>query len=261
MGNSNYNSLQASLTKRLSHGLLFQLSYTYSHSIDNSSGFEDSFGQGFRAVSPYNFAAYRGDSAFDARHRLVFSYDYELPHLTKNWNNTFSKYVLNGWRFAGVTTFQAGFPFLFSDTNLRSLSCDAFSFGGCADEPNVKGPLTSLDPRTASAVNTVRNANNTTSLPYYWFNPNQFSRQAFGTFGNVGRNNFHGPGINNTDFALDKEFQLSESRKVQLRLEAYNLFNHTQFSAPTGNVNSGNFGRILAASASRVFQLGAKFYF
>ena len=99
-------------------------------------------------------------------------------------------------------------------------------------------------------------------LPNYWFDPNQFTRQTFGTFGTSGRNSIHGPGLNNTDLALQKEVQFSEARKLQLRLEAYNLFNHAQFNLPGANsASTSTFGRITSAHAGRLVQLGAKFYF
>ena len=264
-GVSSYNSLQASLNKRFSHGLSFLLSYTYSHSIDIGSSFEDS-SFNIRAINPYDFATERGDSAFDVRHRFVASYDYELPHLSKFWNNAFTKYALDGWRLSGITTLQTGFPITVADTGFRSLTCDGFVFYDCWDAPNVNGPVATYDPRVSSLVNTTRNPNNTTALPNYYFNPNAFSLEAIGMQGNAGRNNFHGPGINNTDLALAKQVRFSESRSLELRLEAFNAFNHTQFRFSSSiisfsDINSSNFGRTLTAAPGRVVQLGAKIYF
>ena len=264
-GVSSYNSLQASLNKRFSYGLSFLLSYTYSHSIDIGSSFEDSSFNA-RAINPYNFGLERGDSAFDARHRLVASYDYELPHLSKFWNNSFTKYALDGWRLSGITTLQTGFPITVADTGFRSLTCDGLVFYDCWDGPNVNGPVATYDARTATLVNTTRNPSNTTALPYYYFNPNAFSLEAFGMLGSAARNNFHGPGINNTDMALAKQVRFSESRSIELRLEAFNAFNHTQFRFSSSiisfsDINSSNFGRTLTAAPGRVVQLGAKIYF
>ena len=264
-GVSSYNSLQASLNKRFSHGLSFLLSYTYSHSIDIGSSFEDS-SFNIRAINPYNFATERGDSAFDARHRFVASYDYELPHLARFWNNAFTKYALDGWRLSGITTLQTGFPITVADTGFRSLTCDGFVFYDCWDAPNLNGPVSTYDPRVTTLANTTRNPNNTRALPYYYFNPNAFSLEAFGMLGNAGRNNFHGPGINNTDLALAKQIRFSESRSLELRLEAFNAFNHTQFRFSSSiisfsDINSSNFGRSLTAAPGRVVQLGAKVYF
>ncbi|HYL37887.1 MAG TPA: carboxypeptidase regulatory-like domain-containing protein [Bryobacteraceae bacterium] len=264
-GVSSYNSLQVSLSKRLTHGLSFLLSYTYSHSIDIGSSYEDSSFNA-RAINPYNFALNRGDSAFDARHRFVATYDYELPHLSKYWNNAFTKYALDGWRVGGITTLQTGFPITVADTGFRSLTCSAFVAYDCWDAPNLDGPVATFDPRTSLVVNTTKNPANTKPLPYYYFNPNAFSLESFGMLGNAGWNNFHGPGINNTDLALAKKVQIDESRSVELRLEAFNAFNHTQFLFSSSviavsDINSSNFGRSLTARQGRIVQLGAKVYF
>ena len=270
-GVSSYHSLQASLQKRLSHGLSFLAAYTWSHSIDDTSGYENS-SYGYRGVNPFNFAANKGDSAYDARQRFVVSYDYEIPHLSRFGRTSWTRQVLDGWHLAGITTLQTGFPVGVADTGFRSLSCDWFSFYGCPDAPDVVAPVQPLNPRTSSAVNRTRDTENTQALPYYWFDPNAFALAPFGAFGNAGRNNFHGPGINNTDLSLSKRWTLrpEERRFLELRLETYNLANHTQFSTipvtnagsgVNGNINSGNFGRVLSALPGRTVQLGAKLYF
>ena len=264
IGVSSYNSLQVSLHKNFSHGLTFLLGYTWSRSIDDGSGYEESSTQSSsngRDFNIYNARLSRGDSAFDARHRFVASYDYEIPRV-RAWDNAFTKYVVNGWRISGITTLQTGFPFTPYDTGLRSLTCSVLNYYGCSDGPNGIGAITTYDPRNSSIVNTVANPANTNSLPNYWFNPNQFSRQAFGMFGTSGRNSIHGPGLNNTDLALQKEVLFNEAMKLQLRLEAYNLFNHAQFNLPGANsASTATFGRITSAHAGRLIQLGAKFYF
>ena len=110
-GNSNYNAFQATINKSLSHGLTFLLAYTYSHSLDNGSSFENS---GFGGVAgpglnPFNFHDNYGDSAFDARHRMVLSYTYNIPSL-QHIAHWIPSRVADGWRFGGITTFQGGFP-------------------------------------------------------------------------------------------------------------------------------------------------------
>jgi Carboxypeptidase regulatory-like domain len=268
-GVSSYNSFQVSLNKRFSHGLTFLAAYTWSHSVDIGSSYEDSgtTSSGIsRSVNPYNFALSRGDSTFDARHRFVVNYVYDLPRVSPHWNNVFSRYVLDGWRLAGITTLQTGFPVTIGDTGYRSLTCDSSEFYKCWDTPNVNGSVALYDPRSTVLVNTAKNPANTAAFPDYYFNPNAFSLEAIGTLGNEGRNNFHGPGINNTDLALTKELRLSENRSIELRLESFNTFNHTQFEfssriASFQDINSSTFGRVLTAAPGRVVQLGAKFYF
>jgi len=274
MGVSSYNSLQVQLQKRLSHGLMFQASYTWAHSIDDTSGYEGSgaaSGLG-RGIDPFNFALDRGDSNFDARHRFVVNYTYELP--IPKWNNAFGKYVLDGWRVGGITTLQTGFPIIVGDTGFRSLTCDALEYYTCWDTPSVTGYPGIYDPRNATLVNATKGG--TTAKPYYYFNPNAFGLEQIGTIGNEGRNNFHGPGLNETDLVLAKDIRFTEQRRIEVRLEAFNVFNHTQFAFTSPSVglnftdiNSGNFARTLTTQASgsppqivgRVVQLGAKIYF
>ena len=203
----------------------------------------------------------------------MLSYDWEVPGASRLRSNAFTRTVLDGWHVAGITTLQTGFPVEIADTGFRSLSCDAYTFYGCPDAPNNVSPVQTLNPRTSSEVNTTRNAANTTGRPYYYYlNPNSFALEPIGTIGNMGRNNFHGPGINNTDLSLSKRvyFTGEQRRFAELRLEGYNVFNHTQFSpvpvtnlgsGVNGDINSSNFGRVLGASSGRIIQLGAKIYF
>jgi len=270
IGQSSYNSLQISLNKRLSHGLSFMASYTYGHSIDNTSGYEGSgAAPGLdRTANPYNIqGSYFGDSTYDARQRLVLSYDWEVPYASKHWNNIFAREVLDGWKLAGITTLQGGFPVTIGDTAFRSLTCDQYVYYQCWDAPNVVGPIQTYDVRTSSLVNTAKTPTATTVRNDYYFNPNSFQLEPIGTLGNAGRNNFHGPGINNTDLSLIKDIKMvKENQKLELRMDTFNTFNHTQFRFSSSvlsfsDLNSSNFGRALSAASGRVVQLAAKFYF
>ncbi|HEV2493156.1 MAG TPA: carboxypeptidase-like regulatory domain-containing protein [Terriglobia bacterium] len=268
-GISNYNSLQATFTKRLSHGLQFFATYTYSKAMDDGSGFENSaFGGGgfggygsLRATNPFNqSAADYGPSVYDATHRFVISYTYEFPAI-HHFNNWAAKRLVEGWRMSGVTALQSGFALDVIDAGFRSLTCDVLIFSACWDVPNVVGPAQYGNPRTDSFVNATKGG--TTPKDHYWFNPNTFSREAFGTIGNAGRSPLRGPGINNFDWGFFKDTAITERTRLELRFEFFNLFNHTQFSdnSISTNINSGNFGRILSAQPSRIIQLAAKVYF
>jgi len=259
-GKSGYNSFQTSLNKGFTHGLSFLLSYTWSHSIDDGSGLEDS-GFNLRGTNVLIPGLNVGDSSFDARHRFVASYSYLLPNLHNSFN-WLPSMAFGGWQLTGITTLQTGFPINLGDTGLTSLTCDANTFYACPDSPNQIGPLHHLDIRTSS----IGGVNN------FFFDPSAFAVAAPGTFGNVRRNSIHGPGLNNTDFAILKNTPIGGSdspRYVQLRLEAFNLFNHTQFCTNTSCVDGdiqdagagGTFGKISAAQPGRLVQLGAKIYF
>jgi hypothetical protein len=260
-GNSRYNSLQASLNKRVSHGLSFLLAYTYAHAQDNGSNFENtSFGT--RGTNPFIPALNWGDSGFDARQRFVASYQYEIP-VPHQWNSGILKRVLGGWRVAGNTTFQTGFPINVADSNLTSLTCWSATFYGCPDNPNQAAAIVKYNPRN---VQTLANCAGTPHTGNYYFAPASFCHAAFGTFGNAGRDSFHGPGLNFTNLALMKDIQLKEQMKIELRLESFNTFNHVNFNLPASSgqdVNSSRFGRITSDSniGPRTVQLAGKFYF
>lgn len=269
-GNSRYNSLQASLNKRTSHGLQFLLSYTYAHSQDDGSGFESSsFGN--RGVNPLVPGLNWGDSDFDARQRFVASYQYEIPMPHRLTSNGILDRVFKGWRVAGNTTLQSGFPLSFNDTNMTSLTCPGFGiiFYTCWDNPNQVTSIVKYDPRQ---VQTLDNCAGTAHKGNFYFGPAVACHATFGTFGNTGRDSFHGPGQNYTNLALMKDIQVKEQMRFELRLETFNTFNHVNFNNPQSsfgsggastNVNSGTLGRITSDSAvgPRLVQLAAKFYF
>jgi len=258
-GSSHYNSLQVSVNKAPSHGLAFLASYTYSHSLDFGSSFENSsFGGANRGQNPFNPRVNFGDSQFDARHRFVFSYTYELPSIGRfhafQW---IPSRITEGWRIAGITTLQTGFPVDIRDTNLRSLTCNNFVFYACWDVPNLIAPVRLMDPRSGTSTHPVTGATQVNSF----FTTQSFAREPFGTFGNVRRNIFHGPGLDNFDVQISKDTRITESTKIELRLEMFNVWNHAQFNNPTGNIQSGLFGRVTTAKDPRILQLAAKFYF
>lgn len=248
-GNSKYDSLQASLQKRVSHGLDFLLAYTYAHARDNGSGYESSSGQqgGTRGVNPFIGALNWGDSQFDARHRFVASYNYEIPVPQALSSGAFLSRVFKGWQIAGSTTFQTGFPMTFTDSSYRSGTCWAYTYYGCADSPNQVAPINTQDPRSTSK--------------HLYFNTSAFGRAVVGTFGDTARNTLHGPGINSTNLAVLKNIAVREGMRFQLRLESQNTFNHANFNLPNTNINSSNFGRITGDIGPRLVQLGVKFYF
>ncbi|MDE3201061.1 MAG: TonB-dependent receptor [Acidobacteriota bacterium] len=253
-GSSNYNSLQVSLIKRTTHNLFYQLSYTYSHALDNGSSLENA-GYQDRGTNPYPQFAHLnyGSSTFDARQRLVINYAYEIP-VPASWrSNTFARMALEGWRAVGLTTLATGHPVTLSDYELLSLTCDALSYYACPDVPQQVKAAKFTNPRSGAQPGQLNTA----------FDTSAFEQEPVGTFGNAGRNFFRGPGINNTDLAIFKDVRFSESRYIQLRLESFNTFNHTQFGGPDGEFadGPGSFGVITSAASGRIVQLGGKFYF
>jgi len=260
-GWSHYNSLQVTVDKHFSHGLDFLSAYTWSHSLDVSSSFEDTSFQLSGGVNQSgNFRGDYGSSAFDARHRWVISGGYEIPSLHKVWAGAPDR-VFNGWRLTAINTLQSGFPINFQDSNVPSLTCSwFFSFYGCGDRPQTVFRPHAVDPRSTTFTSPLGGDVRT----HYWFDPTAMTDAPLGQYGNVSRGYFRGPGYTNLDFSIQKDTTITEGKVLQLRLEAYNAFNHTNFANPSGNVDSTNFGRITSIRSftnSRLVQLGAKFTF
>jgi hypothetical protein len=254
---SNYNSAQISLTKAQTHGLQFQMSYTYAHALDSGSSFENSGfggsnGRGFNQFQPsLNY----GDSTFDARHHFVFAPVYSVPSFKGSGTFSPTNLLLSGWQISGILQLSTGLPFdiSYAGTTSRSLYCSVnLSFYACPDVPLQVAPLVKSNPRVRVASgNSV------------FFSSTSFAAEPLGSFGNVHRDPYHGPGSNNTNLILAKNFSLSEDgvRRLQLRMESDNVFNHTQFTNPSSTFGSGTFGQISSAAAARQTQLGAKIYF
>jgi len=253
---SNYNSLQASLNRRFSNGLGFQIAYTWSRNFDYTSNLENSAfnGPGF---NNFNVAQNYGPSANDAPQRLVANYIYTLPiyKYGHHW-----RALTDGWNLSGIATFQSGFPVAVANFNYTDLQ---WSYPDAYYAPPGRGQLTGTplgihsNPRAALAA----------GLPGNWLNPAAFAIPATGTIGDANRNPFYGPGLNFWDMALEKDIKFTESKYIELRLETFNTFNHAQFAAPNGNLGSATFGQVLGVQQAttqgdgRVVQIAGKIYF
>ncbi|MFZ0663521.1 MAG: carboxypeptidase-like regulatory domain-containing protein [Acidobacteriaceae bacterium] len=276
-GSSNYNSLQVSLIKARTHGLYATVSYTYSHALDDGSGYESTTGGGgprgsgiSRNYTPgFTYLNY-GDSDFDARQRLVTSYVYVIPMFSAVASHPFLREAVTGWELSGVTAVQTGFPVSFSQGQTLSLWCDGSSYFGCADVPVTSNfHLHTENPRKIQTFNVLGQP----TTGNFYFDPSSFSNEPVGTFGNTKRNFFHGPGFNYTNVRFAKDFHMgsSESRYLQLGIEAFNAFNHANFQNPGGTLVSTDFGQVTGVdtgndpnsdpSPARTFQLVGKFYF
>jgi hypothetical protein len=261
IANSAYNSLQASLDKRFARGLQFTAAYTFSKSFDEASSFEG-------ILNPIDPARSRSLSNFDARHRIVLSYYWEMP---KSHYRGAPGQILNGWALSGITTFQTGFPIrITSQADNELMYSFDFELPG---EPAQLAPFHTMKPQS--------NGN-------YFFDPNSFTENAttpptptngvvncassavfgcydqalLGTLGNAPRTICCGPHISNTDFAILKTFGISETKRVDFRAELFNIFNHTQFFNPDGLTSDGPvFGQVTQARDPRLMQFALKFFF
>jgi hypothetical protein len=256
IANSNYNALEASLRKRFSHGLSFLASYTYSKTIDDVSSFnitgsasQPVAGENDLAQNPFDLAAERGRSMFDARHRFVLSYQWNLP----SWNHPANWYqqVLGNWQVNGIVTVMSGTPLTVFDSNDVSLQGTAPEITGfSANRPNLIGNP-NKGPRTVQEWMNVR--------AFQQLQPDPQGR--FQVFGNEGRNVVEGPGYADWDFSAFKNIRVAEAKEFQFRGELFNFLNHTNFRLPVSDISSPNFGQIQQDVGPRVIQVALKFLF
>ena len=290
---STYNSLQVSLTKRLSKGLQFLSAYTYAKSIDNASGGTLGSGggsdSGFILGNQLDNRANRGVSDFDRTHRFVLSYLWDLPRPPFAANSPTGRWLLSNWQVAGIVTAMSGLPIDIVDSG-------AGSFYGLAGGNNALAR-----PNWAPGAN---RSTVTSNIPTgYFFNPSAFARplvlanQSIPSsngaavadptcgqptvlctdFGNVGRNVLRGPKQTNVDFSIIKRFPIRESKNIEFRAEFFNLFNQVNLANPISNFNAvpkdsidqntgriigdpGEFGRVNSTSNNpRLIQFALKF--
>jgi hypothetical protein len=239
---SNYNSLQASL-KHISSMWDVLLSYTFGRSFDNGSGLTD-------PTYVYNPQASYGLSKFDVTHNFAASYNVHLPFANYTTNRVARAFV-GGWSISGITRLATGIPVTMGETDDRSLT-------GTSDLPNYLG--TSLDAGTDRNPRNNRYRNSSQQVPY--FATSAFATETLGVYGNSHRRFFHGPGLNNTDLAVLRDFRVHDNHVIQFRAEAFNAWNHAQFNNPGGTFNTkSTFGLVSSARPARIYQIAAKYRF
>ncbi|HTF64912.1 MAG TPA: hypothetical protein VK638_19720, partial [Edaphobacter sp.] len=251
-GTANYHALQTQLTKRFSNSLTMHFSYAWSKALDLTDGVAGT-------VNPLlNYRSFDyGPAAFDRRHVATISYTYNLPNFSKYWNNKFSRIGFDGWEVSGVTTMQTGAPSSVSYTLNYSTDLTGATGNGIESRVVLVGDPTAGGPNGQYFnVNAVK-----APLPGYSVNG----------IGNAAKYFFYGPGLNNWDISIFKNFQWgsNEARRLQFRLETYNTFNHTQFTgvdtAAQFNANNqqlnADLGYFTTAAQSRRVVLGLKLYF
>jgi len=249
--NSHYNSLQLELHGRPVRGLQLQVSYTLSRSIDPAT----IFGSGSdlsRVSNPY--AGWRhdlGPSILDRTHVAFVNFVYDVPLLQSSSRKAL-KSILGGWQVSGIVTMQSGVPLPIWEGGIfyngtQGNICNTLS---CFNRPNFRG--TPHYPQSTD----------------HWFSTSGFTPTAPGEFGNLGYNAFRGPGRDNWNLALFKNFKLNDSgARLEFRAESFNTWNHTQFrnvstfvNFTDGGVINNNFGAVTGTYDPRTFQLALKFY-
>ena len=234
-----YNSLQAALRLENKHGWTAQFAYTLAHQIDY--GTDD-----LSSVSnPFNLKYDLGPGGYDRRNVFQANYVYRLPFFSSG--SAMERSFLGGWTFSGVTSVEGGLP-----QNVTYGTDTLGLGGGTTNRPDLVGKAGG--PKTRQE----------------WFNTGAFAAPlapwAGGTnngFGTAGRNAVRGPGLFNWNMSLFKSFAITENEgtRIELRLETYNTFNHTQFNGLDLGFTDGNFGQVTSANDPRVLQFGGKFLF
>ncbi|HTQ56621.1 MAG TPA: TonB-dependent receptor [Bryobacteraceae bacterium] len=268
---ANYNAMTVNLRRSFSnmHGWgssFFNVGYTWSHELDNVSGFR----QRNSNVPYYNHDAFYGSGDTDVRHALVISGGWELP-FDQLWQSG-PKLLTSGWSLYPIITWHTGFP-LDIFAGLQTTPSDPGP-SGAGDAGYARADLTGnsigiLNPKTYQTI--AGNAGN------YYFSPGNFSNDRLlnldqiaqqdasqlpgYTYGTLPRNAFRGPGAVNVDLALAKKFKIREGIELELRGDAFNLFNHTQFSNPDTGIDSLTFGQITTTAAARILQVAAHLRF
>ena len=251
-GFSKYNGLQTSLTQRLSHGLEYIVNYTYSKSLGNASSADlgSQNNDGFRNSLYPNKE--HGPLDFDVRHHFVASYLYDLPFGKGQrfaTGNRIIDNVLADWNWSGIVTLSSGTWFTVTDGN------GSFANSDGQQRPDVVAGVKATSKPCIAGT---------------FFNTCAFQNPALGSLGNLSINSLEGPGEKNVDFALLKKIPLGESRRLELRAETFNAFNHPNFQfaapGPQNSINSTimgtpSFGYLTGALPPRLVQFAAKFYY
>ena len=254
LGTSSYHSANVSLTKRATRGLTFKTNYTFSKLLDINSAFLSTSGtnEPVSVLNPFDLRFNRGPAAFNLKHQFNANYTYQLPfgggqHLGGKASGVADK-LIGGWQWNGSVTVQSGFPF----TPLVGSNSS-----GTGDTQNPDVP--NLNPTFSGPV--------VLGKPEQWFDPRAFLMPKAGTFGNVARGSFTGPGLTNFDTSLFKKFSFNEKYSLQFRAEAFNIFNHANFASPNpvvfaGSTTSPSAGVItLTSTNSRQVQFALKLLF
>lgn len=249
-GNQSYHSLQAVLQKRMSDGLQYQLAYTYSKCMTNSSGYYGSWGGQTTPTSPYfqnlyDAASEWGPCYYDVQHVLTSYAVYEVPvgrgrKIGSDMNRA-ADAVAGGWQASGIFSWHTGFPLSISGgdtsgTNSRGARADCIAPPGILGKQDYAGG------------------------GYQWFDPASYAPSQPGHFGTCGVGTVRGPGLVDLDMSFEKQFPFTERYRLAFRTDFVNLLNHPILNSP-GTGLGGGLGVIQSSQPGRTIQLALKFYY
>jgi len=234
-GWAEYHALTLAAKRHFAKGLMFDINWTWSHSIDDASDPGATLNEANLPQNVYDLGAEKASSSFDHRQRLAISSVYQIPFNGSGWVGA----AFGHWQAAGNFTAQSGAPFTVN------IATDQANIGsGPAQRPNISG-----------------NPNDGPKTPQQWFNTSVFSLPTLYTFGNAPRNAVIGPPLAALDFSLQREIRLHEAARLNFRAETFNLTNHPNFNIPNRTAFTANFGSISSAQDARKFQLALKLEF
>ena len=262
-GYGNYNALQVQMTKRFSNSLTFHASYSFSKALS----LVDTLGAVVNPIGNYRSRDY-GPASFDRTQVMTIDYVYNLPNASKHWDNKVSRIGLDGWELSGVSTFQTGSPLGLPYS--LTFSTDLTGATTQSSTTTASGLITGYDSRVQLVGNPRLPGPNG-----QWFNVNAVAAPLPGLsvngIGNASKASIYGPGLEDFDISLFKNFRLgsNEARRLQFRLETYNTFNHTQYTSidlgakfnQANQQTNTNYGYFTGAALSRRVVLGLKLYF
>jgi len=206
-------------------------------------GVVGSFGEGSNGTrNPFNASLDYGPQNADVKHNFVASFIWDLPSLPAA--SGFVQGVLGGWQLNGITTIRSGFPFTVRsgrDNSLTGIGGDTADVSGDPDLPDGRSDGEKIQE---------------------FFDTSAFSQNDRGTFGTTGINSVRGPGFWNFDLAINKQFPITETKRLEFRTSFFNFFNNANFGSPNSNLSSPAFGRITNVQGDpRVIEFGLKFFF
>jgi outer membrane receptor protein involved in Fe transport len=216
-GSSNYHGLQTRLSRRFARSFTANVNYTWSKAMGDTDTDDATIAYAYDRRREY------GPLSFDRTHVMTVDYVYELPKWSSE--NAFAKYVANGWQISGITKLWSGHPF-----NITS-NANAGTLGGGGRADYIGGEVKVDNPTRER-----------------YFNIFAFARPLEGSLGNLGKNTLRGPGVNNWDISVFKNTRINERVNIQLGLETFNTFNHTQWDTLNTSINAPNPGAVLTTA-------------
>ena len=249
-GNTDYDALELNLQRQMSHRLMYNFSYTWSH---NMADFVDNLTGGDTPQNAHDYGHEMSNSYQDVRHRFAANGTYQLPigqgGIVMN-NNSLASRLIGNWQANAIVTLQTGEPFNVTATNDSDTGGNSASYANCIGN-------------AFSGATTNRHAYVLGGSGFF-INSASFSAPTLGQFGTCKPRAWHGPGLEDEDISVFKQFPVTEGSKIETRFEFFDAFNHPSFGNPSANISTSgsNFGKVSSTTAGpRIIQIAIKYYF